>query len=86
MAGRWFLAEYVVSSEGKREVCVVSRNEAMKFALKATFLPEGARHEMFPGVFVTFTDLAKQSRVKLLIEAPDGVPIARGYPRQLKAA
>jgi hypothetical protein len=84
--GRWFLAEDVVTSDGTREVCVVSRNEAMKYALKAIFLPQGARHELFPGIFVTFTDLAKKSRVKLLIEAPEGVPIARGYPRQLKSA
>jgi len=84
--GKWFLAEDVVSSDGTREVCVVTRNEKLKFSLKGMFLPQGKRHELFPGVFVTFTDLSKKSRVKMLIEAPVGVPIARGYPRQLKAA
>lgn len=86
VGGRWFLAEDVVNSEGTREVCVVMRNEKWQHALTGFFLPQGKRHEMFPGVFVTFTDLSQKSRVKLLIEAPEGIPISRGYPRQVKPA
>lgn len=86
IGGQWFLAEDVVSSEGTREVCVVTRSKKWKHALTGLFLPQGKRHELFPGVFVTFTDLAQKSRVKLLIEAPEGVPISRGYPRQIAQA
>jgi hypothetical protein len=86
IGGQWFLAEDIISSDGTREVYVVMRNGKWPHSLKGFFLPQGRRHELFPEVFVTFTDLAKKSRVKMLIEAPSGVPISRGYPYEVKTA
>lgn len=84
VGGQWFLAEDVVTSDGSREVLVVSRHTTRQVGLQGRFLAQGFRLEIFPGVFVTFTDIAKKSRVRVLIEAPAGVAISRGYPRQLK--
>jgi len=86
VGSKWFLAEDVVSTDGVREVLLVSRNPRSAFALHGKFLGEGVRFEILPDVFVTVKDASKRSKVKLLIEAPRGVPIARGYPRELKSA
>lgn len=82
VGGEWFLAEDVVTSEGAREVLVVTRRRAGHLGLQGRFLAQGHRLEIFPEVFVTFTDVSKKSKVRVLIEASEGVPISRGYPRQ----
>lgn len=82
IGGQWFLAEDVVTSEGTREVLVVTRRSDGPFGLHGRFLAEGHRLEIFPEVFVTFTDISKKSKVRVLVEASEGVPISRGYPRQ----
>lgn len=87
--GKWFLAEDISSSEGVREVYIVLRDEKKPDSwmwLKTVYLAQGQRHELFPDVFLTATDLSKKSKVKLLIEAPEGVPIWRGYPRHKKVS
>lgn len=80
--GQWFLTEDVRTSEGIREALVVTKKEPGKPWLKLHYFKENDRIELFPGVFVTYLDIAKRSRVRLRIEVDEGVTISRGYPRQ----
>lgn len=81
VGGKWFVAEDVSTTDGVREVLIVTKRDDHKFYLKAQYLEEKQRVELFPGVFVTYLDIAKRSRVKLRIEVDKGVTISRGYPR-----
>lgn len=81
VGGKWFIVEAVSTFDGIREVMVVTKREDHKFFLKVQYFKEKQQVELFPGVLVTFLDIAKRSKVKLRIEAAKGVPIWDGYPR-----
>jgi hypothetical protein len=86
VGGQWFLAEDVVPGGGSRDVLVVTKRSDHKYSLQGRFVAENQRFEVFPGIFVTYTDVSKKSKLKVLIEAPEGVSIMRGFPKKLKGA
>lgn len=66
----------------KREVLVVTRHPDHAWALAGRSILEHERVEIFPEVFITFTDASKQGWLKVLIEAKRDVKILDGYPYQ----
>ena len=81
--GQYFETEHVYTEDGKRRIIVSASREDKPNShwRRAHFLFEGQRFEIFPGVFVTYEDAAKRSKVKLRVEAAEGVAIWKGYPR-----
>jgi protein-tyrosine phosphatase len=53
----------------------IVRKQPDSWLLTSRPLHENERYEVFPGVFITVRDACKQSRLKVLIEAPVGIPI-----------
>lgn len=81
--GQYFETVHVYTEAGERRIIVSASREDKPNSSwrRAHFLKEGQRYEIFPGVFLTYEDAAKRSKVRLRIEAEDGVAIWKGYPR-----
>ncbi|WP_299021233.1 hypothetical protein [uncultured Photobacterium sp.] len=85
----WFRYEDNYVDDGQREVLIVTprtNNPKGPVWLKPHLARSGDRVEIFKNVFITFTDISKKSRIRLMIEADKSIPITKGYPyeRNLK--
>ncbi|GAB1037904.1 MULTISPECIES: hypothetical protein [Shewanella] len=86
----WFMVEHINRENGDCTAVVSTpkpgRAEGSLWLSPPKFLPENERVEIFEGVYLTFKDLSKQSRIVVFIEADKSVPIFSGFPYQWKEA
>ena len=66
----------------KKCVLVATQHPTIRFASKGRLVAEGQRVEIFPKTFVTFTKLAKPSKIKVQVVVDSGIVISKGYPYQ----
>jgi hypothetical protein len=84
----WFKIETVIIDDGQREAMIITprldRPEGSGWCNSPKFARSGEKVEVLKNVFVTFLDISKKSRLRLLIEAPSAAQVTMGFPHERK--
>lgn len=80
----WFVIEDVIVEDGQRQAMIVTprpnRPKRSGWLSPPRFAATGEKVAVLEGVFVTFIDISKKSRLKLLIETASNARITMGFP------
>lgn len=73
----------VYAQDGEQRISVAVPRQNSASTRHVHYLREGERYEIFPGIYLTYLEARKRSRVRLRVEAPLSVRVQAGYPREL---
>lgn len=84
---RYFLVEFVGKDEFGEKYALVLAPERIAISnkfehIRPLFLKVGQRVEIFKKTYLTFLDLTKNTKIKLLLETDEKNTIYEGYPYQ----